>query len=130
MPNMDSTSEKMRSEAADDGAIAKTTRAAIAHVGKAGLFLRHQRSTPSVYLPNKARGADVKGSWDRLKAEGRARETLAEDPGRKPDRRRQSWRVVGWAKGGMGQRRGRRGGAAHSWISVRLKPWQLAVAVR
>ena len=50
LPNKESAREKTRSDAADDGAMEKMMRAAIAQVGNAGLLLRHHSSTPSVYL--------------------------------------------------------------------------------
>ena len=48
MPNMDLTSEKTRSEAAELGARAKMMRAALAHVGNWGLYARHHVSSASV----------------------------------------------------------------------------------
>ena len=44
-PNIESTSEKTRSDAADVHDIAKTIRAAFAHVGIVGWLSRHQRSS-------------------------------------------------------------------------------------
>ena len=50
LPNICLTSEKTRSDAAELGVMAKMIRAALAHVGKLGLYVRHHLSKPTVYV--------------------------------------------------------------------------------
>ena len=47
-PNMSSTSEKTRSDGADEGSMANMIRAALAHVGNLGWLKRHHVRMPSV----------------------------------------------------------------------------------
>ena len=49
LPNMDSTREKTRSEAAELGVIAKTMRATLAQVGMVGWLIFHHLSSAVVY---------------------------------------------------------------------------------
>eukprot|EP00966_Prymnesium_polylepis_P197853 4584587-Prymnesium_polylepis.1 len=53
------TSEKTRSDGADDGSIAKQMRAAFAQAGKVGLLTRHHLSRPSVKVVTSERSKPV-----------------------------------------------------------------------
>ena len=55
MPNIDLTREKTRSLAAELGTMEKMMRAALAHVGKGGLLMRHHLSSPIEYSAGSVR---------------------------------------------------------------------------